>query len=404
MLTRRTVLSTFLSAGALSSIPLSARAATAFPMKSFLDDLDEIVRIDSKTGFAEGVDRVGDVFEKRFKSIGWTVTRPDAGDFGHAVLATNFKDQSKFDVLLCGHLDTAQPQGNAAKYPLKVVGTQAHGAGVADDKASITAIWWICRDLPQSILKKLRIAVLLVPGEEVGGGDHDKAVIEYGGRAKYALVYEPGRPGGHFVRVRKGCTWLTVDFQGVAAHAGNNPQDGRNAIDALSLAVPKINAVAAGFDGLTISTGVVKGGTVPNTVAAQASVTFDMRYLRDSDRDAALAQIEKLCKAGFAPGVTATVSYPYKGPAMAETEASQNLRRIIQDAAKDLGQPQGDWLIVGGSSDGNVLSGAGVAVVDAMGVCGGNLHNPEKEYIDLATVEPRIALGRKTLELLAKTL
>jgi glutamate carboxypeptidase len=42
-----------------------------------------------------------------------------------------------------------------------------------------------------------------------------------------------------------------------------------------------------------------------------------------------------------------------------------------------------------------------VAVVDAMGVCGGNFHNPEKEFLDLSTVESRIALGKKIVELLA---
>jgi hypothetical protein len=42
-----------------------------------------------------------------------------------------------------------------------------------------------------------------------------------------------------------------------------------------------------------------------------------------------------------------------------------------------------------------------VAVVDAMGICGGNLHNPEKEFLDLRTVPSRIALVQKCLELLA---
>lgn len=51
-----------------------------------------------------------------------------------------------------------------------------------------------------------------------------------------------------------------------------------------------------------------------------------------------------------------------------------------------------------------MLSQASVGVVDAMGVCGGNLHNPEKEFLDLSTVEARILLGRKTLERFAKTL
>ena len=60
------------------------------------------------------------------------------------------------------------------------------------------------------------------------------------------------------------------------------------------------------------------------------------------------------------------------------------------------------WLTVGGASDGNAFSGAGLDVVDAMGVCSGNLHTPEKEFVDLTTVTPRVRLGRKVLELLAQ--
>ena len=57
---------------------------------------------------------------------------------------------------------------------------------------------------------------------------------------------------------------------------------------------------------------------------------------------------------------------------------------------------------VGGASDGNRFSGGGAAVACAMGVVGGDLHNPEKEWSDLSTVKPRIELGRKVLEFIAK--
>ncbi len=404
MLTRRQIVKAGLACTVFGSQLPAALAANPFPIKAYLSDLDEILRIDSKTGYAEGVNRVGQVFRKRFESIGWTVTEYPCGKNGNGIVASNRKDQSAFDIILCGHLDTVQPVGNAKRYPLTIQGNFAHGAGVADDKGSLTALWWIARDLPKALTEKLRICVMLAPGEEVGDDEHNRMIADIGRRAKYALVYEPGRPNGAFVKVRKGCTWMALDFKGVAAHAGNNPQDGRNAIDAMARAIGKVTALARDYKGLTINTGTVKGGTAPNTVAADARVVFDMRFLRNEDRYSVLSKVRALCDKGFADGVRTTLSLPSDLSAMPEIESSRRLMGVIEKAASELGQPKPEWLIVGGASDGNALAQAGVGVVDAMGVCGGNLHNPEKEFLDLRTVEPRIALGKRVLEVFAASL
>lgn len=117
-----------------------------------------------------------------------------AEKWGPGLVITNFKDQSAYDVVICAHMDTVQPVGNAAKHPLTVEGTIARGAGAGDDKASLNAVWYICRELPKDVTEKLRMCVLLSPAEEVGPAELNDFLLEYGKRAKYALVYEPGRP------------------------------------------------------------------------------------------------------------------------------------------------------------------------------------------------------------------
>jgi glutamate carboxypeptidase len=192
-----------------------------------------------------------------------------------------------------------------------------------------------------------------------------------------------------------------VDFEGVAAHAGNNPQDGRNAIDSLCAAVPRIKALAADYEGVTINSGVITGGTVPNTVAAHASVTFDLRYAANADRDDLVLRITELCRQGFTEGVSAKAELLSQRPATEFGPATESLMALVEKAEDALGQPRRPWRFVGGASDGNEISCAGAAVADAMGVCGGNFHNPEKEFLDLSTVESRIALGKKIVELLS---
>lgn len=93
-------------------------------------------------------------------------TRECAGR-GKALIATNTPNQDHYDVVLSVHSDTVQPAGNAQKYPLTIMDNIAHGAGVADDKSSLNAVWWICKKIPPEAMKKLNIAVIVNPRRRV---------------------------------------------------------------------------------------------------------------------------------------------------------------------------------------------------------------------------------------------
>ena len=130
-------------------------------------------------------------------------------------------------------------------------------------------------------------------------------------------------------------------------------------------------------------------------------MTFDFRFMDNKLRDAVLADIRKLCRREFLQGVRTELVEPKMSSAMAQTPESKKLADLVDQAAASLGQPQPKWLTVGGASDGNKFSAAGAAVVCAMGVVSGNLHDPQKEWTDLSTARPRMELSLKVLELLA---
>ena len=180
--------------------------ANAFNLKQFASEVAELVSIDSKSGYEEGSNKIIDIFAKRFRSIGWTVSTPYCKGRGDALVATSHKNQDRYDVVLCAHSDTVQPVGNAAKYPFRLDGHKAYGAGVADDKSSLNAVWWICKDLPKRVTDKLNIAVIINPGEESGSDASRAFMADQAKKTPLALVYEPGRgevPGPHPHRVRQ---------------------------------------------------------------------------------------------------------------------------------------------------------------------------------------------------------
>ncbi len=383
-------------------LSLPSVAQEDFSMKDFISDLAEIVNIDTKTGYEQGVNQVMDIMANRFSKAGWKVSEYDCTGRGKILIAQNKPDAEQFDVILSAHADTVQVVGNAEKYPL-VVGEDliAHGAGVADDKTSLNTVWWMAKALPKEIKDKLSIGVVINPGEESGNDCTREKLTEIGQKTKVALVYEPGRPGNGAVKVRKGSMALAFDFTGVTAHAGNEPEKGRNAIEAMALAIPQIKAIATKYPGVTLNADIVSGGTVVNAIADKANVKFDFRFKDDKTRDEVVKEAQKLCDDGFAPDVKCELQYK-NSSALALTPQSEELIKLVDTASKELGQEPLQWLEVGGASDGNRFSGAGAAVVCAMGAVGGDLHHPTKEWSDLNTVKPRIDLGTKVLELIAK--
>lgn len=404
MLTRRTILQGAAASAVALNVPSVFASSPSFDMKKFAAEVAELVAIDSPSGHEAGVNKVIDIMAKKFQSIGWTVSQHYCKGRGNALVATSGKNQDHYDVVLCAHADTVQPVGNAKKYPFKLDGTVAHGAGVGDDKSSLNFVYWICKDLPKSTTDNLNIAVIINPGEESGSPATIQFMAEQAKKTPIALVYEPGRgevKGGAFVKVRKGCIFLTIKFHGVPAHAGNNPEQGRNAITAMALAIPQISAIAKKYPNVTLNGDVVKGGTTPNTIAAEAEVVFDFRFMDNQVRDAVLKDIRTLCSKEFVPGVKCEVVQPNLNSALAHNEQSKKLVALVNKAASELGQPQPNWLVVGGASDGNKFSATGAAVACAMGVVSGNLHDPQKEWSDLSTAPTRLALGQKILAKLA---
>ena len=63
---------------------------------------------------------------------------------------------------------------------------------------------------------------------------------------------------------------------------------------------------------------------------------------------------------------------------------------MAQESAAAVGFDLGEQA-TGGTSDGNILAGASLAVLDGLGPIGGAAHTPE-EYIEVDSIVPRAAM------------
>jgi aminobenzoyl-glutamate utilization protein A len=127
------------------------------------------------------------------------------------------------------------------------------------------------------------LKVLFQPAEEqIGGG---KAVAESGhlDDVEYLLAVHVGlgHPAGEVVAGMGGflaVSHFRADFEGESAHAGGEPNRGRNAVQAMATAVQNLYAIPRHEAGATrVNAGEVGGGTAPNVVPESAYIEGEVR-------------------------------------------------------------------------------------------------------------------------------
>ena len=153
--------------------------------------------------------------------------------------------------------------------------------------------------------------------------------------------------------------------------------------------------------GMTVNTGVVKGGTGCNIVAADAFMDIDLRVVDKSQipiMEEALAKLKEHAKAAE---IETEVTVVTSMPPMASTPETAGLVEIIDNASREFGLST-EWVKAGGGSDGNHMAGESATTVDGIGPTGAGAHS-EAEYLELKSVEPSLhCLEKILLDLQAK--
>ena len=264
--------------------------AKEFNLEAYLEELKPLVNIDCGTNTPAGVARIADMMTEKYDSIGWHVTRENFGEqVGPGLLVTNKPEADQFDIMLIGHMDTVFPEGTVAGWSLTNDGEKAYGPGCADMKSGLLNIFLAVRSLPADILDRLNIAVVMNPDEETGSTFSDEWIKIIAKKSKCVLVAEAARADGSLVKARKGMAHYVVEFNGQAAHAGNEPEKGVSAITELAHWISTLNQETNFETGTTLNFGTVKGGTGSNVVPDFAATDLDIRFW-DNDTYAALEQ------------------------------------------------------------------------------------------------------------------
>jgi len=201
---------------------------------------------------------------------------------------------------------------------------------------------------------------------------------------------EPGRAIGHVVSSRRSSGQYRVEVRGLAAHAGVEPHNGRNAIHELTYRVQAMQALNGTIPGTTLSVGVIHGGERTNVVPDFAYCEMDVRASDMQGIKAIEAAMRKVAAKTTIHGTTTTLSGDMRCLPFERSEGNMRLVQKAKSAGAALGLKIED-LGSGGASDANTTSGMGIPTIDGLGAGGGLAHNAG-EYIELDYLPTRIAL------------
>ena len=362
----------------------------------FVDVLRGMVNVDCGSYTPEGVNAIADLCQSRFEKAGWEVERrqhrPGEGEqrLGDLVVG-RVEGRGRTRVLMIGHTDTVFDPGTSAERPFRFEGERALGPGVTDMKGGLLTGFFAVETLLAAGFDGFdRITYVNNPDEEIGSPWSREVILSEAADADVALVLEAARENGDIVSSRKGVLDVRLEITGRAAHAGVEPERGRNAILEAAHKTVAIQALNGRWPGVTANVGVVSGGTRPNVVPERCVIGFDVRSPHEDTFELAGQAVREIAETHAVPDVSVQmISHGWHRP-MEKKEGGARLAALAIQVASELGFELRDTS-TGGASDANTTSGAGVPSLDGLGPIGGDDHGPS-EWLDLSSVVPRISL------------
>jgi len=287
-------------------------------------------------------------------------------------------------VLVLGHVDTVWPRGTTRTRPFDVREGHAYGPGVFDMKAGLIVGLYSLR----AIDPELPVTLMVTGDEEIGSWTSRELILAAAARAQAVLVLEGAGPAGALKSARKGWSVYHLGLRGVAAHAGLEPHEGRNALVRLASLVEELTALDGQVAGRTVTPTTASAGTTVNTIPATAELSVDVRTVDVADQQEVHRRISALSGTDRS-GVEVEVSGGINRPPMQREAALPLLDRLSHLGPSDALLPPD--IAVGGISDANLTAAAGVPTLDGLGAVGGGAHAVD-EWVDLEATQRRIPL------------
>lgn len=348
--------------------------------KDYIKFLSDVCNIESPTSNKAAVDAVGRYFADKAREKGWLVETKPINNAGDVVVITMNADSTEAPVCLSAHIDTVHPVGLFGTPAVKMDAEKIYGPGVMDCKGGAVTAFMAMDALERIGFTSRPVMLLLQTDEECGSMTSGKETINYiCERSKDAVAFL-NLEGfeGSAVLYRKGILRVKFIIHGIASHS-YRCYEGANAVAEAAHKIIELEKMKD-KDGLTCNCGVIKGGTVANTVAEECFFLADIRFATAEELSRARKTLDELAKTSFVDGCTAQIEEISYRPSMEYTKKNEELYNKINEIYESVGLPSLPAGTATGGSDAAYTTEAGIPTVDNLGTEGGFIHSA-REFI-----------------------
>jgi len=394
-----------LAAGADPVLLEAARAAQPAVVQS----LKDMVSIESGSANAAGLAQMASYTEKRLKALGASVERVAVTKGPGTMIKGTFTGTGTRRIMLIAHMDTVYPANTLTTQPIHQEGNRLYGPGIADDKSGIAVILHALEILKNKGWHDYaRITVLFNPDEEVGSVGSGETIAALAGQHDVVLSCEPtgardamGANGDFLLLGASGTAMATMQVKGRSAHAGLNPELGRNALVELAYQIQQTRDLAKQVPGTQMSWTEAGTGGTRNKIPESAFANADVRLLTTtaSVEQLKVALQDKVDSSRLVPDTQTTITVKALRPAFVATAGGRAMAKHAQEIYAELdGRPLGLLDKTGGGTDAGYAGRSGkAAVVESWGLAGFGAHARD-EYVELDSIVPRLYLMTRMLE------
>jgi glutamate carboxypeptidase len=368
--------------------------------QAILDATATLVEVNSFTENVDGGRKTGALLRELLTIPGLACdVRPSEKYADHLVFRSNGRQdpaRARPPVALVGHLDTVFPPGTFEGF--RRDGDLVRGPGVLDMKGGLVIVAYALRALVEAggLDRIAPLRLVIVADEEIGSPEGQGIIRDAIAGAGECLVFEAGRKADAIITRRKGTGAVQAMAHGVAAHAGNNHKEGKNALWAMSRFVDRVQALTDYDAGVTVNVGKVVGGQGKNTVPDRADAWLDVRFCTRADADATLAKMRAIAAqiAVELPGTRVELDGGVARLPLEKSDASTKLMNAYAACARASGLGDAEAPLIGGGSDASTSSAMGIASIDGLGPRGIGFHTKD-EQVEVASIVPKAqALAR----------
>lgn len=262
--------------------------------RDLISEAERFVWNHAETGYKEV--QTSQFLADKFRALGYDLILADDVPGFYTVVDTGREGP---EVLVLGELDSvicrSHPQANAETGAVHACGHNVHCAALLGVAAALRE---------PALLSQLcgKIRLCAVPAEELLEIDYRSELIKkgtirfMGGKAEFlhrgyfdgvdmAFMVHTGRQYGASA-VHNGFVTKKITFKGRAAHAGGDPENGKNALYAANCAINAINALRETFrdgDHVRVHPIITHGGDMVNAIPERVTVES---YIRASSIEA----------------------------------------------------------------------------------------------------------------------